>query len=283
VGGTGSTQLVNNTISKNNIYHLYKQGSPFYQIGSTSSFERDMYNGTASVAVVNGIGAAPTYAAGNGWQSEAGGQYQLAAGTPGYDQGVRIANFNDAYLGGAPDVGAAEAGAAPMKFGIAAASAGGSSGGSSGSASLINLSTRGLTLGSANPMIGGFVIGGSAPKTVVITAKGPSLAQYGIANALSNPTLTLGACLRQRDDRDQRRLARRRGTPRRSRASGFAPSNSLESAILVTLAPGAYTAVMSGAGGVTGVGLVEVYEVDRPDVPLINVSTRGQVSTGGTS
>jgi len=65
------------------------------------------------------------------------------------------------------------------------------------------------------------------------------------------------------------------------RASGFAPSNSLESAILITLAPGAYTALVSGAGGVTGVGLVEVYEVDRPDVPLINVSTRGQVSTGG--
>ena len=121
LGGTGSSQLVNDTVSKNNIYHLYKSGSPFYQIGSTSNFERDLYNGTASVAVVNGLSATPVYASGNGWQSEAGGMYQLASGTPGHDQAVRINNFNDAFLGAAPDVGAAEAGSPAMKFGLAAA------------------------------------------------------------------------------------------------------------------------------------------------------------------
>jgi hypothetical protein len=199
------------------------------------------------------------------------------------------------YLNGSPIPGVTLGGSKPVTFTVTAGCAasatfrldgGGSVGGNCGGAStgsaprLVNLSTRGLTLGSANPMIGGFVIGGSAAKTVVITAKGPSLAQYGIANALSNPTLTLvrasdNATLATNDNWGSAANAAQ------IQASGFAPSNALESAILTTLAPGAYTAVVSGAGGVTGLGLVEVYEVDRPDIPLINVSTRGQISTGG--
>ncbi|MEP7069086.1 MAG: Ig-like domain-containing protein, partial [Usitatibacter sp.] len=55
------------------------------------------------------------------WQSEAGGRYALAEGTPGFDQGMRIANFNDDFLGAAPDVGAAESGAPAMRFGLDAA------------------------------------------------------------------------------------------------------------------------------------------------------------------
>ncbi|HET7729058.1 MAG TPA: hypothetical protein VFK48_03400 [Usitatibacter sp.] len=120
MGGTGSTQLINNTFSKNNIYHLWKPGKgAFYQFGTGNEFANDMYNGTAGDASVsNGISAAPTYAAGNGWQSEAGGQYQLAAGTAGYGQGVRIPNFNDGAS--APDVGAHQSGTPAMKFGIGA-------------------------------------------------------------------------------------------------------------------------------------------------------------------
>jgi len=129
IGGTGSTQLVNNTVSMNNIYHLFKQGAALYQICVSNTFQNDMFNGTYGAAIVNGINATPVYAAGNGWQSESGGQYALAAGTPGYDQGVRIPNFNDAFLGAAPDVGAAEAGAPAMRFGLAAATSSG--GGSS--------------------------------------------------------------------------------------------------------------------------------------------------------
>jgi hypothetical protein len=63
-------------------------------------------------------------------------------------------------------------------------------------------------------------------------------------------------------------------------ASGFAPSHPLEAALYITLAPGAYTAVVSGVGGATGVGLVEVYEVDHPEVALINISARALVQTG---
>jgi alpha-tubulin suppressor-like RCC1 family protein len=242
VGGTGSTQLVNNT-SPRTISTTCTNRLAVLPDRLDSSFERDMYNGTASVAVVNGISAAPTYAAGSGWQSESGGMYQLAAGTPGYDQGVRIDNFNDSYVGAAPDVGAAEAGMPAMKFGIAASTGAASS---SAPGTLTNISTRGSVQGSSAPMIAGFVISGSSPKTVVVTAKGPSLIPYGIANALANPMLTLvrssdNAVLATNDDWGNAANALQ------IQSSGFAPSNPLESAILATLAPGVYTAVVSGS------------------------------------
>jgi hypothetical protein len=127
VGGTGDSQLVHNTVSMNNIYHLWKANSAVYQVASDNVFQNDMFNGNMGTGVVSGINATPRYAAGSGWQSEAGGMYQLAAGTPGHDGGVRIPNFNDAYVGAAPDVGAAEAGGPAMTFGIAAST--GNSGG----------------------------------------------------------------------------------------------------------------------------------------------------------
>ena len=120
LGGTGSTQLIQNTWSRNNIYHQWKDGKGFtYQTGTTSSFVTDMYNGTTGdTTVASGIKATPQYAPGHGWQSEAGGNYQLAPGTAGVGAGTRIANFNDDAA--APDVGAHQSGTASMKFGIAA-------------------------------------------------------------------------------------------------------------------------------------------------------------------
>ena len=123
IGGTGNSQLVMNTVSMNNIYQVWKPtNGAFYQIGSDAQFSHDMTNAPSSPEV-GGIVATPQYASGSGWANEMGGMYQLAAGTPGYDQGARIPNFNDGFLGAAPDVGAAEAGAPAMKFGIAAAGA----------------------------------------------------------------------------------------------------------------------------------------------------------------
>jgi hypothetical protein len=121
VGGTGDTQLVHNTVSMNNIYNVWKpQNAPFYQVGADNTFQNDMM-ATAGSPEVGAIVAVPKYAAGGGDNNGTGGMYQLAAGTPGYDQGVRINNFNDHFNGAAPDVGAAEAGDPAMKFGIAAA------------------------------------------------------------------------------------------------------------------------------------------------------------------
>ena len=144
---------------------------------------------------------------------------------------------------------------------------------------LANIATRMHVLAGSDIMIAGFVITGGASKTVIVLAKGPSLAQFGVPNTLQNPTLSL---VRQSDQvtiatNDNWQQAANQAA---IQSSGFAPSNSLESAILMTLAPGAYTALVSGAGGGTGVGIVEVYEIDQPTTPIINISTRGQVLTG---
>ena len=142
-----------------------------------------------------------------------------------------------------------------------------------------NISTRMQVLTGNDVMIGGFVVSGGADKTVVIRARGPSLVPFGITNALANPVLQL---VRSSDQatiatNDNWGSAANAGAVT---ASGFAPSDPLEAAILVTLPPGAYTAIVTGAGGSTGVGIVEVFEVDRPEAPLANISTRGQVLTG---
>ena len=144
---------------------------------------------------------------------------------------------------------------------------------------LANISTRGQVQTGFDVMIGGFVISGSSPKTVVVRAIGPSLANFGVAGVLPNPQLQLVR------SSDQTTIATNDnwGDAANSgllQASGFAPSNPLESAIYATLQPGAYTAIVSGVAGAIGVGLIEVYEVDHPEVALINISTRGKVQTG---
>jgi hypothetical protein len=125
---------------------------------------------------------------------------------------------------------------------------------------LANISTRGLVLSAQNVMIGGFIIGGTANTTrVLIRGLGPSLGQAGIGNALPNPVLELhdgnGALLSGNDNwRDTQEAE--------IRNSGVAPSRELESAIVETLAPGAYTAVVAGKDNSTGVGLIEIFNLE---------------------
>ena len=143
---------------------------------------------------------------------------------------------------------------------------------------LANISTRMQVLTGADVLIGGFIIGGSQAKTVVVRARGPSLIPAGVPNALANPVLQLFSGATQIGANDDWRQAANQAA---LSASGFAPSNDLESAILTTLAPGAYTAIVTGANLGTGVAIIEVFEVDLPQVPLLNISTRGKVLTGG--
>jgi len=124
---------------------------------------------------------------------------------------------------------------------------------------LTNISTRGQVLTANDVMIGGFIIQGSTSQTVVVTGTGPSLGAFGVTNALANPQLTIvrssdGAVIATNDDWQ--------GDPNAAQiqAAGLAPSNSLESAVMLTLPPGAYTAILSGVGGGTGVGVVAVYK-----------------------
>jgi hypothetical protein len=123
-----------------------------------------------------------------------------------------------------------------------------------------NISTRGSVQTADNVMIGGFVLGGSSTNSakVVVRGLGPSLAQNGINNPLSNPTLQLfdsnGQSVAFNDNwQDDASQAAELQT------LNLAPSNAGESAIVAMLPPGFYTAVVAGQGGGTGIGLIEVY------------------------
>ena len=142
---------------------------------------------------------------------------------------------------------------------------------------LMNISTRGLVQTGDNVMIGGFIIEGNAPKNVVIRARGPSLAALGVPGVLANPILQLFSGQTQIDSNDNWQAH-----PNAAQviSSTFAPTNPNEAAIFTTIGPGAFTAIVTGAGGGTGIAIVEVFEVDGPDRQLINISTRGFVSTG---
>ena len=144
--------------------------------------------------------------------------------------------------------------------------------------SLLNISTR-LRVGTGeNALIGGFIVTGNEPKKVIIRAIGPSLASQGVAGVLQDPTLELidgaGTPIVSNDNWRSDQEAE-------IEATTIPPGNDAESAIVATLAPGAYTAVMRGAGESTGVGLVEVYDLaGAADSELANISSRGFVQTG---
>ena len=132
---------------------------------------------------------------------------------------------------------------------------------------LTNISTRGKVQTGNNVMIGGFIVSGTAAQTVLVTVRGPSLASAGIASPLANPKLEIysGQTKIYENDNWQAQAAVPGGQTPSSAASitalggGLAPTNANESALLVTLPPGAYTAIVSGVGGGTGVAIVEVF------------------------
>ncbi|MDD2919831.1 hypothetical protein [Rhodoferax sp.] len=142
---------------------------------------------------------------------------------------------------------------------------------------LSNISTRGRVQTGDSVMIGGFIIDGATAKKVLIRARGPSLSAYGVPGVLANPKVDLYSGPTVIASNDNWGSATNAAD---ITATGLAPTNSLESAILTTLSPGAYTAIVSGVGNTSGVGIVEVLEMDNPAAPLINISTRGQVQTG---
>ena len=145
------------------------------------------------------------------------------------------------------------------------------------SAQPLNVSTRLRVQTGQNAMIGGFIVTGNVPKRVMVRAIGPSLAGAGVTDALADPTMTLlaaGNPIASNDNWEQSQRPEIRGT-------GIPPSDEREAAIIATLSPGSYTAIVEGKDGASGVGLVEVYDLDQPaDSKLANISTRGVVGTG---
>ena len=142
---------------------------------------------------------------------------------------------------------------------------------------LRNISTRMQVLNGDSVLIAGFIITGNASKKVILRAIGPSLGAAGITDALADPVLELdepdGTVVINDNWKDTQQTE--------IEATTIAPSDDHESAIVATLAPGAYTAIVRGKNGATGTGLVEAYDLDSTsDSQLSNISTRGFVDLG---
>lgn len=146
---------------------------------------------------------------------------------------------------------------------------------------LANISARAAVGVDDRVCIAGFIIAGESQerKRIIVRALGPSLQAggAGIPGRLSNPMLELhdatGASIAANDDW-------RSSQASEITASGFAPGTDTEAAVLVTVAPGSYTAILRGANASSGIGLVEIYDLDRAgDSRLLNVSTRAFTKT----
>jgi uncharacterized repeat protein (TIGR03803 family) len=151
------------------------------------------------------------------------------------------------------------------------------------SQALVDASARAQVGTGSSVLTTGFVIGGTGTKQVLLRASGPALIPFGLTGTLAQPVLTLyqGSTI----------LAANQGwgtaanagaiTAAATAGSAFPfAAGSADAAILTTLPPGAYTAVVSGAQGGTGVALAEIYDISRDATTLLNVSTRGVVGAG---
>jgi sugar lactone lactonase YvrE len=143
---------------------------------------------------------------------------------------------------------------------------------------LLNLSTRAFVGTQTGVLIGGFILQGANPSTLVLRAIGPSLTGQGVSGALEDPFIELhdasGATLVSNDNwqsgPDAAAIQR----------VGLAPTNAQESAIRATVPAGAYTVIVSGVGETSGVGLVEIYDLQQTTSRAANISTRGIVASG---
>ena len=144
---------------------------------------------------------------------------------------------------------------------------------------LLNISSRALVLTDDNVPIAGFIITGTDPKRVLIRGIGPTL--NGVGAALSDPTLELHQGSTTLVTNDNWKIRSDGGSQQAEiEATTIPPTNDLESAIVMTLNPGAYTAILAGKNGATGVGLVEVYDLAQDaHSRLANISTRAFVGT----
>jgi hypothetical protein len=142
----------------------------------------------------------------------------------------------------------------------------------------LNISTRLHVETDEHVGIAGFIISGSTSKKIIVRALGPTLAQFGVPGVLQDPILELynsSSNVIAFDDnwKDSQQSE--------IQASGFAPGDDHEAAIVLTLPPGSYTAIVRGVNATVGAALLEVYDLDQSSASLIaNISTRGPVETG---
>jgi hypothetical protein len=151
----------------------------------------------------------------------------------------------------------------------------------------LNISTRLKVQQNDNVLIGGFIVTGNPPKKVIVRGIGPSLKINGVplSGRLANPLLELhdektGLTVETNDNwkiNDQTGQSQQAAVE----ATTVPPTDDMESAIVRTITPGPYTAILRGVNNGTGIGVVEVYDLDQAaDSEMANISTRGFVDTG---
>ena len=120
---------------------------------------------------------------------------------------------------------------------------------------VFDFATRGLAGSAAAPLIGGFIVQGTKPVQVLVRATGPSLAAYGVTGAIAGTSLTVYS--------GQTMIANNSGWQATQQAAiqatGLAPTNAAEAAVLLTVNPGAYTVVVGGPNGASGTALIETF------------------------
>jgi hypothetical protein len=198
--------------------------------GSTLLFSNDDWNESTQQAEIAASGLAPSNAAESAivWTLTPGQNYTAVVRGKNGTTGIGVVDAFDLEQ------------AAPSKLG--------------------NISTRGFVDVDDNVMIAGLIVGPGTSLKVLARALGPTLTDFGVAGALANPTLDLvnsnGTVIRSnnnwKDDSQQRASIE---------AAGLAPAHDEEAALVETVAPGAYTAVVRGSARTTGVALVEAYNI----------------------
>ncbi len=149
-----------------------------------------------------------------------------------------------------------------------------------------NISTRSYVGTGPNILIGGFIIGGTTPKKVLIRASGPALIPMGISasNALADPVLQLyqgSTVIASNDDWSTEPVNASAVQQANQTTNTNWSAGSKDSALVETLQPGGYTAMVTGKNSGTGIALIEVFELDSDGgSKLINISTRSRVQTG---
>jgi hypothetical protein len=166
------------------------------------------------------------------------------------------------------------------------------SGGTFSDGVLKNISTRGSVGSGANAMIAGFVVGGTANKQLLVRAAGPSLSNFGITGAVAATQLTVmnssQAVVAANTGWSSTTVNAAAVSAADTTAGAFPfAAGSADSAIVGSFPPGSYTATVTGAGGDTGIGLVEVYDLDAFSPftanKLVDVATRGDVGSGNAA
>ena len=148
---------------------------------------------------------------------------------------------------------------------------------------LLNIATRLRVLTGENVLIAGFIVTGTNSKKVIVRGIGPSLAGAGVPGTLTDPVLELHQGNATLVTNDNWKIKASDGSSQQAEieATTIPPANDAEAALVATLAPGNYTAILSGKSAGTGNGLIEVYDLDQASTAqAVNISTRGFVDTG---